>query len=416
MSRTQRTASCVRFSVFKVKGFFANVLGRIQAAVKLTFLGFVLFTLSACSHWLPTSGPSTGRINEAAEPDTSIIQLVDITPVVTQRLALSQRKQSFAESFKERRVNVYLVNPGDIIEVSIWEASPAMLFGVAPAAIALSATAGSKSSTLPEQMVGADGYINVPFAGRIKVAGKTLQKIETDIVKALEGKANYPQVIVRMTRNTTSNVTVVGEVQQSVLLPITPRGERLLDAIAAAGGVKQPVHKITLQLSRDATVREIALEKVIQDPKQNIRLYPGDVVTAYYQPLSFTALGATGKNDEINFEAQGVTLAQALARVGGVQDNRANASGVYVFRFENREAVAADTKPSVANSDGKLPIVYRLDMSDPTAFFVAQTFEIRNRDVLYVSNANAVELQKFLNILISVIYPLVNAGNLVNGF
>jgi polysaccharide export outer membrane protein len=372
--------------------------------------------LSACSHWLPTSGPSSIKMNQAAEADTSIIQLVDITPAVTQRLALSQKRQSFAESFTELRVNSYLVNPGDIIEVSIWEASPAMLFGVAPAAAAFSASSGSKASTLPEQMVGADGYINVPFAGRIKVAGKNLQKIETDIVKALEGKANYPQVIVRMTRNSTSTVTVVGEVVQSTMLPITPRGERLLDAIATAGGVKQPVNKVTLQLSRGSLVRDIALEKVIQDPKQNIRLFPGDVVTAYYQPLSFTALGATGKNDEINFEAQGVTLAQALARVGGVQDARANASGVYVFRFESREAVGTEFTPRVANSEGKLPIVYRLDMSDPTAFFVAQNFEIRNRDTLYVSNASAVELQKFLNILISVIYPLVNAGNLLNGF
>jgi polysaccharide biosynthesis/export protein len=386
-----------------------NALAKISIGVLLPLLG-------ACSHWLPASGPSTIKMNQAAETDTSIIQLVDITSAVTQRLALNQKKQSFAESFAERRVNSYLVNPGDIIEVSIWEASPAMLFGVAPAAAAFSASSGSKASTLPEQMVGADGYINVPFAGRIKVGGKNLQKIETDIVKALEGKANYPQVIVRMTRNTTSNVTVVGEVTQSALLPITPRGERLLDAIAAAGGVRQPVNKTTLQLSRGSVVRDIALEKVIQDPKQNIRLYPGDVVTAYYQPLSFTALGATGKNDEINFEAQGVTLAQAIARVGGVQDARANASGVYVFRFENREAVGAEFTPKVANSEGKVPIVYRLDMSDPTAFFVAQNFEIRNRDVLYVSNASAVELQKFLNILISVIYPIVNVGNIVNGF
>lgn len=387
----------------------------MKVLVKIS-IGLLLPFFSACSHWLPTSGPSSIKINEAAEADTSIIQLVDITPAVTQRLALSKKKQSFAESFTELRVNSYLVNPGDIVEVSIWEASPAMLFGVAPAAAAFSASSGSKASTLPEQMVGADGYINVPFAGRIKVAGKNLQKIETDIVKALEGKANYPQVIVRMTRNTTSTVTVVGEVVQSTMLPITPRGERLLDAIAAAGGVKQPVNKVTLQLSRGSLVRDIALEKVIQDPKQNIRLFPGDVVTAYYQPLSFTALGATGKNDEINFEAQGVTLAQAIARVGGVQDARANASGVYVFRFESREAVGREFTPKVANSEGKLPIVYRLDMSDPTAFFVAQSFEMRNRDVLYVANASAVELQKFLNILISVIYPIVNVGNVVNGF
>ncbi len=386
-----------------------NALAKVSICLLFPLLG-------ACSHWLPASGPSTIKMNQAAEPDISIIQLVDITPAVTQRLTLSQKRQSFAESFTERRVNTYLVNPGDIIEVSIWEASPAMLFGVAPAAAAFSASSGSKASTLPEQMVGAEGYINVPFAGRIKVAGKNLQKIETDIVNALQGKANYPQVIVRMTRNTTSNVTVVGEVAQSVLLPITPRGERLLDAIAAAGGVKQPVNKITLQLSRGQVVRDIALEKVIQDPKQNIKLYPGDVVTAYYQPLSFTALGATGKNDEINFEAQGVTLAQAIARVGGVQDTRANASGVYVFRFESREAVGAEIMPKVVNSEGKLPIVYRLDMSDPTAFFVAQNFEMRNKDVLYVANASSVELQKFLNILISVIYPIVNVGNIVNGF
>lgn len=371
--------------------------------------------LSACSHWLPTSGPSSIKMNQAAEADTSIIQLVDITPAVTQRLALSQKKQSFAESFTDLRVNSYLVNPGDIIEVSIWEASPAMLFGVAPATAAFSASSGSKASTLPEQMIGADGYINVPFAGRIKVAGKSLQKIEVDIAKALEGKANYPQVIVRMTRNTTSTVTIVGEVVQSTLLPITPRGERLLDAIAAAGGVKQPVNKITVQLSRDNVVKEIPLEKVIQDPKQNIRLFPGDVVTAYYQPLSFTAFGATGKNDEVNFEANGITLAQAIARVGGVQDARANPAGIYLFRFENRNALGADLVPLVANSEGKVPIVYRLDMSDPTAFFAAQKFEIRNRDVLYVANSSAVELQKFLNILISVIYPVVNAGNIISG-
>jgi polysaccharide export outer membrane protein len=378
-------------------------------------IGLLLLTLGACSHWLPASGPSSKKMNEVADATTSIIQLLEITPAVNQRLALSKMKQSFAETFTETRLNSFLVNPGDIIEVSIWEASPAMLFGVAPAAAAFSASSGSKASTLPEQMVGAEGYINVPFAGRIKVAGKNLQKIETDIVKALEGKANYPQVIARMTRNTTSNVTVVGEVAQSMLLPITPRGERLLDAIAAAGGVRQPVNKITLQLSRGNIVKDIALEKVIQDPKQNVRLYPGDVVTAYYQPLSFTALGATGKNDEINFEAQGLTLAQAIARVGGVQDARANASGVYIFRFESKEAVGEEFRPKAANSEGKLPIVYRLDMSEPTAFFVAQNFEMRNRDVLYVANASAVELQKFLNILISVIYPIVNVGTILNG-
>ena len=60
----------------------------------------------------------------------------------------------------------------------------------------------------------------------------------------------------------------------------------------------------------------MALDNVIQDPRQNILLRPGDVVTALYQPLSFTAFGATGKNEEVMFEAQGINLAQALGTGG----------------------------------------------------------------------------------------------------
>jgi hypothetical protein len=142
-----------------------------------------------------------------------------------------------------------------------------------------------------------------------------------------------------MTKGNTSNVTVVGEVGRSDLVPLTPKGERLLDAIALAGGVKQAVNKITLQISRQGLVKTMALDRVIQDPTQNIRLNPGDVITAFYQPFSFTALGASGKNDEINFEAPGISLTQALGRIGGVQDSRADVKGVFVFRFEEPDAI-----------------------------------------------------------------------------
>jgi protein involved in polysaccharide export with SLBB domain len=149
------------------------------------------------------------------------------------------------------------------------------------------------------------------------------------------GKANQPQVLVRVIRNATSNVTVVGEVAASTRMPLTARGERLLDALAAAGGVRQPVGKVTLQLTRGEQVHALALDTIIRDPKQNIALQPGDVVTALFQPLSFIVLGATAKNEELNFEAQGITLAQALARVGGVQDRLADARAVFIFRFED---------------------------------------------------------------------------------
>jgi polysaccharide export outer membrane protein len=373
-------------------------------------------TLSGCAGWLPTSGPSTKQLEEAVNraPDHDFISLMEIDLVTTQRLQASEKRQQFAEVFGVTRSVSYVANPGDMLEVSIWEASPAMLFGSAPSA--LSSVASGRSTTLPEQMVGQDGLITVPFAGRIRAAKRTLSEIEVEITRVLQGKANMPQVMVRMTRNTTSNATVVGEVRQSVMLPLTPKGERVLDAVAAAGGVSQSVEKITVQLARQAQVHSMPLEKIIQDPKQNIRLSPGDVLTAFYQPYSFTALGATGKNDELKFEAHGISLSQALGRVGGVQDNRTDPRGVYIFRFEDRTALPRGATLKAVNAEGKVPVVYRLDLSDPAGFFLAQGFPIKNKDVLYVANASSVELQKFLNIMVSVIYPIVNTVNIVNGY
>ena len=224
-------------------------------------------------------------------------------------------------------------------------------------------------------------------------------------------KANQPQVLVRVIRNNTANVTVVGEVTSSTRMPLTARGERLLDALAAAGGTRQPVNKMTLQLTRGNQVQALPLDTIIRDPKQNIVLLPGDVVTSLFQPLSFTVLGATGKNEELNFEAQGISLAQALARAGGLQDARADAQGVFIFRLESPAALELNGRIVPTTPEGKIPVIYRVNLKDPATFFVAQSFPVQNKDVMYVSNAPAAELQKFLNIVVSAIYPVINVVN-----
>jgi len=249
-----------------------------------------------------------------------------------------------------------------------------------------------------------DGTINMPFAGRVPAKGLTTYEIETEIVKRLQGKANQPQVLVRIVKNNTSNVTVIGEVGNSTVMPLTPKGEHLLDAVAAAGGGKQPINRMSIQLSRDNVTATMAFDSVIRDPKQNILLKPGDVVTALYQPQSFSVLGATGKNEEIPFEAQGISLAQALARSGGLNDNRADARGVFVFRFEDAKLV--DVPGEVKKTtDGTVPVVYQIDLRDPATLFVTQNFPIQDHDVIYVSNAPTAEFEKVLRLMVSVAMP-----------
>ncbi|MFA5171068.1 MAG: polysaccharide biosynthesis/export family protein [Sulfuriferula sp.] len=370
--------------------------------------------LSGCAtypDWLASSGPSRQQVLESGDSQRiEGIQVVDIDDTVARKLLTDQKKALFSEAFSSSAKQGYVIGAGDVIEVSIWEAPPALLFGGTTIDPRMG-PATTRVTTFPEQMVSSQGTINIPFAGQIASANKTPQQIEAEIAQRLKSKANQPQVLVRIIRNNTANVTVVGEVGSSTRMPLTARGERLLDALAAAGGVRQSVNKMTLQVTRGYKVQALPLDTIIRDPKQNIVLQPGDVVTALFQPLSFTVLGATGKNEEINFEAQGISLAQALARAGGLQDTRSDARAVFIFRLEDSNALNWKTTPKTT-PDGKVPVVYQLNLKDPASFFIAQSFPIDNKDVLYVSNAPSADLQKFLNIVVSVVYPIVNVGTI----
>lgn len=372
-----------------------------------------LCVLPGCSTfpaWLPSSGPSVAQVVEQERVDSSI-PVIEVNDAIARRLLAVQRTDSFAEALSVKAPPGYVVGAGDVLEVSVWEAPPATLFGAAVVDPRAGVTS-TRQTTFPEQMVNVEGVIHVPFAGTVSVVGKTPRQIEVEIARLLAGKANQPQVLVRVIRNATSYVTVVGEVAASTRMPLTAKGERLLDAIAAAGGVRQPVGKITLQLSRGGKVLAMPLDSVIQDPRQNVYLQPGDVVTALFQPLSFTALGATGKNEEVNFEAQGISLAQALGRMAGLRDTQADARGVFIFRFEDPVAVKVDNQPLPQTPEGKVPVVYRVDLKDPRSFLVAQNFPMKNKDVVYVANAPGAELQKFLTLLTSSLFSVSSLVNL----
>src|SRR3546814_7748447 len=86
------------------------------------------------------------------------------------------------------------------------------------------------------------------------VVGFTPQQIAANIEARLHGKAHLPQVVVRRIENSTANVTIVGDVSKSGRIPLTPKGERLLDALASAGGTKEPIGKLVVQLTRGGNV------------------------------------------------------------------------------------------------------------------------------------------------------------------
>jgi polysaccharide export outer membrane protein len=367
-----------------------------------------LLALAAGCAYLPAAGPTKHDVEKPAEKPGAAIQIVDVDDAVVRHLLALRTQRRFSETLGDTPVTSPILGPGDVVEVSIWEAPPAALFGTGLLDVR-GAAASAHSTTIPEEMIDSDGFISVPFAGKIPAAGHSLSSVQAEIIRRLNGKANHPEVLVRLSYNSSRNVTVVGEVNHSLRMPLTPGYERLLDALAAAGGVRQPVNKVTIQVTRGGDVEALPLDTIIRDPKQNVPLQAGDVVTVLFESLSFTALGASGKNQEINFEAQGITLAQALARSGGLVDSQSDPRGVFIFRFEPQGALAWPRQPVMVTAEGLVPVVYRVNLRDPNSFFVMQSFVISNKDVLYVANAPVTELQKFLNLVFSVVYPLFNA-------
>ena len=390
----------------------------MKSTASARFLGAALpaLALSACAV-LPTSGPSTRNINGAtATPEGAAIKIIDVTDAVARSIVANSRQALFSEELGEGTVIGSVVGKGDVLDIAIWEAPPAALFGAAGGAAQLTSSGSTaRGTSLPEQMVDSEGQITVPFVGRIPADGRTLQEIAHEITARLIGKAHQPQTMVRVVRNAAANITVVGDVANSARVPLTPRGERVLDVLATAGGVKQPVGKMTVQITRGLKVASLPLATVIRDPSQNVRLQADDVVTVLFQPYSFTALGAVGRNGELPFEATGLTLAQALGRISGLDDARANVKGVFIFRLEDPAMLDAQTRADATlTPDGKVPVIYRINMKDPSTFFIAQSFQVRDKDVLYVSSAPLADIQKFLSAIFSTVLPVASTAAIVS--
>jgi polysaccharide export outer membrane protein len=369
-------------------------------------------SLAGCAY-LPTAGPTAGEVVDRGVQDNQIrYDVVDVDPHVV-AILLAQPVESFRSRFgKYGRPAAPKIGVGDTLSVSIWEAAGGGLFGTSPTD---RVTAGSRSVTIPEQTVSRNGTITVPFAGQVPVAGRTAAEVQHEIERRLAEKAIEPQVIVTMPKSVTYAATVSGEVVNGARIPLSVNGDRMLDLIALAGGAKAPVYNTFVRLSRNGVTVTIPMARLVSDPAENIYAQPGDVLTLVQIPQTYSVLGATGQNAQITFNAERITLIEALAKAGGLQDLRSDPAGVFLFRFEPAAVVAALNAPQLATGpDRTSPVVYRLDMSDANAYFLAQRFPIEDKDIIYVANAKLNELQKFFTLLNTITGPVIT-GIVVKG-
>ena len=270
------------------------------------------------------------------------------------------------------------------------------------------AESGRPGTRIPDQQVGPDGAISIPYAGRITAAGRTTAEVERTIDERLAPKALEPHALVVIRRSLANSVSVAGDVVKGGRVPLAPGGERLLQVIAAAGGLDAPVHETFVELSRGGITATVPLATLVERPEEDIFAEPGDVLTLVRRRQTFSSFGATGKNTAISFNSAKLNLAEALAKAGGIDDARAEPQSVFLFRYEPVSLVRALGQPiATAAPAGVSPIVYRLDLFDAKSYPLAREFPVRDKDIIFVATAEGRRLYLFFSALSQVTGPVI---------
>jgi len=400
--------------------FFAGVYG---SAIALW--------CASCA-FMPGSGPESFdiRAGQVNDPNHLPYALVKITPQVVDILA--QNAPRLTAAFADRRMASEIrFGIGDVVGVTIFEAAAGGLF--------IPAEAGVRPGNfiaLPNQQVDSSGNISVPYAGSIHAKGRTPVEVQQAIVDAIKNRAIEPQVVVSLIDQRTSLISVLGEVNTPARFPASMTGEHILDAITRAGGPKGQGFDTWVMLEREGRRATVPFGALVYEPANNVYVHANDTIYVYREPQTFIIFGAgagasatssaaltggspiglsaAGGQAQINFDAWRLSLAEALAKGGGMSDLQADPSSVFLYRGETRQLASKLGVDIARFVDGPIiPLIYEINFRDPAAYFLASRVQMRNKDVIYIANSLAVESAKvfeYLTLMVNTVNAPITAA------
>jgi polysaccharide export outer membrane protein len=359
---------------------------------------------------MPASGPPSWDVWAGQhDPKNIPYAFVRITPKVANTLAKAAPRL-VAEFPDRRRPSDIRFGVGDILSVTIFEATSGGLF--------IPAEAGVRPGNfinIPNQAVDINGNISIPYGGAIRARGRTQVEVQQAIVDALKDRAIEPQVVVSVVDQRTSLITVLGDVARSGRIPAQLSPERILDTISRAGGTTGPGPDMWVMLERDGRRALSPFGALIYEPANDVYVHPNDIIYVYREPQTYLTFGALGTQQQIPFGAWRITLAEAVAKAGGLRDDAADPASVFLYRGETRDVAEAMGIDCSKFQGPIIPVIYNINFRNPASYFLATTLEMRNKDVIYVSNAVSVEASKFLSYIrqinATVNDPITNAIN-----
>jgi polysaccharide export outer membrane protein len=337
------------------------------------------------------------------EPETSTLaqDLSNVSISVIDSALISELKdnqQAFTKAKKYNPMSIegydYVLGIGDVLSIGVWD-HPELTI---PAAV-------QRTAAFDGFRIQADGTITYAYAANVPAAGKTIRQLHAILVEKLSRVIEKPQLDIKVVGFNSQRAYVTGEVNKPGVYAVTEIPLTLIDAINQAGGLSERADWRTVTFTRNNQTEIIKLDDFYTkgDISQNRLLKHGDILHVNRTDnQKVFVLGDVNKAGSIEINRYGLSLAEALSDVGGLNEKTANANGVFVLRKrpDNQEGIIAD--------------VYQLYAQNVIALVLADQFKLQPRDIVYVTTAPIARWNRLISQLVPTIAALENISTIKN--
>lgn len=333
-----------------------------------------LFALAACGS-LPRGAALQSEVLKEARSETPTFQVVEVTRSNMPTIA-SWPRTGWDRAYSWPRTssgsNSNVIQVGDRVDITIWDSQENSLL----------TNPAEKSTVLSNVEVGPNGAVFVPYVDEVFIRGMTPASARARIQSRLEPIVPSAQVQLSMTQGRGNSVELVGGVSRPGTFPMPSRNYKVLGLIADGGGISPSLRNPRVRLLRQSATYEISADALLDAGTYNALLQPGDTVIVEADDHTFTALGASGREDLIDFPKDDLSALEAISLMGGLTDNRADLKGVLVLREYSVKHL---------RSDGSAPrmqqVVFTFDLTTADGLFAARKFLVHPDDTVLATES-----------------------------
>jgi polysaccharide biosynthesis/export protein len=290
------------------------------------------------------------------------------------------------------------INPGDTVNISVWLNEENSLL----------ANPGQRVVELAPMTVSPSGNVFLPYVGQVDLAGMGQDAARETIQAAYAKIAPSAQVQLRSVEGRQSSVSVVDGVEKPGSFPLADSSVTVLDMLALSGGVHTRIENPQIRLQRGDTTYGVSLDRILEDTELNIGVRGNDRIYVETDERYFLSLGATGTQAQHFFPQDKVTAIDALAIIGGLSDDKADAKGILILRAYDAGDVRKDgTGPRHERT------IFTIDLTSADGLFSAGEFRVQPGDLIYVTESPLIGTRNFLGALAAIFGIAVQANNVL---